>query len=245
MSTLGGKTVLVTGGARRLGKAIALAMAGAGAQVALTFLNSAGEAAQTVSEIERKGSKVLALRCDVRREASVADAVATVVDRFGGLDVLVNNAGTFAGARFEEITAEQWDDVFATNVRGPFLMSKHCIPALRRARGRIIHLGSLGGEKPWAMHAHYCSSKAALHMLTRVMAKALAPEIAVNCVAPGTIDAGDGTYDPAFLTRVAERTPMGRNGTTEDLADAVMYFATASHFITGQILLVDGGLGLV
>lgn len=244
MNALAGKTVLVTGGARRLGKAIALAMAEAKAQVAVTYLSSADEAAQTVSEIERKGAKALAVRCDVREESSVAQAVAEVLDRFGRLDVLVNNAGTFASARFEEITTEQWDDIFATNVRGPFLMSKHCVAALRAARGRIIHLGSLGGERPWATHAHYCSSKAALHMLTRVMAKALAPEIAVNCVAPGTIDAGDDKDDPAFMSRVGQRTPMGRNGTTQELADAVMYFATASPFITGQILLVDGGLGL-
>ncbi|HKD45634.1 MAG TPA: SDR family NAD(P)-dependent oxidoreductase [Candidatus Angelobacter sp.] len=244
MFTLSGKTVLVTGGAHRLGKAIALAMAEAGAQIALTFLSSAQEANETLAAIERKGAKGLAVRCDVRQEASVAQAVATVLERFGGLDVLVNNAAIFNSARFEEITSEQWDDIFATNVRGPFLMSKYLVPALRIARGRIIHLGSLGGERPWAAHAHYCSSKAALHMLTRAMANALAPEIAVNCVAPGTIDVKDDKYSPAFMLREAQRTPMGRNGTTQDLAEAVMYFATASSFITGQILLVDGGLGL-
>ncbi len=244
MNTLAGKTVLVTGGARRLGKAIALAMAGAGARVALTYLTSADEAARTVSEIQHRGTMALAVRCDVRQEASVAQAVSAVLEKFGGLDVLVNNAGTFAAVRFEEITAEQWDDIFATNVRGPFLMSKHCVPALRAARGRIIHLGSLGGVKPWVNHAHYCSSKAALHMLTRAMANALAPEIAVNCVAPGTIDVEDDKYSPEFMRREAQRTPMGRNGTAQELADAVLYFATASQFITGQILLVDGGLGL-
>jgi NAD(P)-dependent dehydrogenase (short-subunit alcohol dehydrogenase family) len=244
MKTLSGKTVLVTGGARRLGKAIALAMAEAGANVAVTYLSSSEQARLTVAEIKGKGVRGLAIASDVRKEESVAVAVKMVLDKFSGIDILVNNAGVFAAARFEEITAEQWDSVFATNVRGPFLVSKYCTPALRRAGGRIINLGSLGGEKPWATHAHYCSSKAALHMLTRVMAKALAPEIAVNCVAPGTIDAADGRDDPAFMSRVAQRAPMGRNGTLQDLAEAVMYFATASHFITGQILMVDGGLGL-
>lgn len=244
MKTLDGKTVLVTGGARRLGKAIALAMAEAGANVAFTYLASSDEARSTLAEIESKGVKGLAIKCDTRQEASIAEAVAAVLERFGGLDVLVNNAAIFTSAPFEEITTEQWDDIFATNVRGPFLMSRYCVPALRRAQGRIIHLGSLGGEKPWATHAHYCSSKAALHMLTWVMAKALAPEIAVNCVAPGTIDVKDGKYGPAFMLHEAQRTPMGRNGTTQDLADAVMYFASASHFVTGQILNVDGGLGL-
>jgi NAD(P)-dependent dehydrogenase (short-subunit alcohol dehydrogenase family) len=241
---LAGKTVLVTGGARRLGRGLALAAAEAGATVALTYLNSAAEARTLVKEIDRQGGESLAIRCDVRQERSIVRAVGQVLEKFGRLDVLINNAATFAESPFEQITAQQWDDMFSTNVRGPFLMSKHCLPALRRTRGRIIHLGSLGAEKPWATHAHYNCSKAALHMLTRVMAKALAPEIAVNCVAPGTIEAGDGSDNPAFMKRVARRTPMGRNGTTQDLANAVLYFATASHFITGQILFVDGGLGL-
>lgn len=212
--------------------------------MALTYLNSADEARKVVAEIEREGTKALALPCDVRQEKSIARAVEGVLRKLGQLDVLINNAGSFATARFEELTAEQWDEIFSINVRGPFLMSKHCVPALRAAHGRIIHLGSLGGEKPWATHAHYNSSKAALHMLTKVMAKALAPEIAVNCVAPGTIETGDGSEDPSFMKHIARRTPMARNGTPEELAKAVMYFATTSHFITGQILFVDGGLGL-
>ncbi len=245
MHELKGKAVLVTGAARRLGRGIALAMADAGAQVAFTYLSSTTEADETLAEIKARGAKALAVACDVRQEQSVAAAVSTVLKEFGGLVVLVNNAGAFATSTFQDITLEQWDDVFATNVRGPFLMSKHSIPALRRAQGRIIHLGSLGGERPWPAHAHYCSSKAALHMLTRVMARALAPHIAVNCVAPGTIDGGDGSEDPAFMERTAGRTPMRRNGTVEEVAGAVMYFATASRFITGQIMNVDGGLGLV
>jgi NAD(P)-dependent dehydrogenase (short-subunit alcohol dehydrogenase family) len=244
VNALSGKTVLVTGAARRLGKAIALAMADAGAQVAITYRTSSTEAEETLAQIKARSAKALAVACDVRQEPSVAAAVSTVLKEFGRVDVLVNNAGTFVSSKFEDITLEQWDNVFATNVRGPFLMSKHCVPALRRAKGKIIHLGSLGGERPWPTHAHYCSSKAALHMLTQVMARALAPDIAVNCVAPGTIDAGDAKEDPAFMERVAARTPMGRTGTVEEIAGAVMYFATTSHFITGQIMNVDGGLSL-
>jgi len=190
----------------------------------------------------------LALLCDTRQEDSVIRAVNAAMETFGSLDLLVNNAGIYETARFEEITVEQWDKVFATNVRGPFLVSKHAIGAFGPDGGRIINLGSLGGEKPWATHAHYCSSKAALHMLTRVMAKALAPEIAVNCVAPGMIDIvadpGPGGRNAEFFDRMAAKTPMLRNGSSEDVVSAVMYFATASHFITGQILTVDGGLGL-
>jgi 3-oxoacyl-[acyl-carrier protein] reductase/pteridine reductase len=158
----------------------------------------------------------------------------------GGIDILVNNAGFFETVPFDRLTEAQWDNMYATNVKGPFLVSQQCLPMLRASRGRIIHLGSLGGERAWVTHAHYCSSKAALHMLTRVMAKALAPEVAVNCVAPGTIDLGDGDRD--FFQRMAAHTPMRRNGTAEDIANAVMFFATAAEFITGQFLFVDGGL---
>jgi NAD(P)-dependent dehydrogenase (short-subunit alcohol dehydrogenase family) len=243
VSDLRGKTVFVTGAARRLGRATALAAAKAGAQVAFTYLSSANDARNTLKQIDQIG-KGFAVPCDVSKAESVAEAVGQVLDRFGQIDVLVNNAGIFEGVPFEELTETQWDRMFATNVRGPFLVSRHCIPALRRASGRIIHMGSLGGVKPWATHAHYCSSKAALHMLTEVMAKALAPEIAVNCVAPGMIDLGEGEGDLVFFSRMSKQTPMQRNGTQQDVVSAVMYFASAPHFITGQVLTVDGGLAL-
>lgn len=246
---LEGKTVFITGGARRLGRAMALAAAKNGANVAFTYLNSEDDAHETMDCIhgpnrKNPGVKALAVKCDVRSETSIEKAVATVLREFGGIDVLINSAGMFETAAFEDISIEEWDNVFATNVRGPFLVSQHCLPALKNAKGRIIHLGSLGGIKPWITHAHYCSSKAALHMLTRVMAKALAPEIAVNCVAPGMIASKEGKSDSRLLKRSAERTPMRRNGSPEDVVSAVMYFAAAPHFITGQILTVDGGLGL-
>jgi len=243
VADLKGKTVLITGAARRLGRAIALSMAEAGANIAFTYLSSVDEAKKTFAEIENAGARALAIQCDVRQQTSIEKAVRGAIAQFGQIDLLINNAGVFQTGKLEAITAEQWDEVFAVNVRGPFLMSQSCIPALRKSRGRVIHLGSLGGEKPWTTHAHYCSSKAALHMLTQVMAKALAPEIAVNCVAPGMI-AADGEQDAALLERVAARTPMQKNGTPQDVVSAVMYFATAPHFITGQILTVDGGLGL-
>jgi NAD(P)-dependent dehydrogenase (short-subunit alcohol dehydrogenase family) len=228
---------------------MALAAAKNGANVAFTYLNSEDDAQRTLDDIngpnpENPGVSGLAVKCDVRSETSIEKAVASVLKKFGGIDVLINSAGVFETAAFEDITVEQWDNVFATNVRGPFLLSQHCLPPLKKATGRIIHLGSLGGIKPWTTHAHYCSSKAALHMLTQVMAKALAPEIAVNCVAPGMIASEEGKRDSSLLKRTAERTPMRRNGTPADVVSAVMYFASAPQFITGQILTVDGGLGL-
>ncbi|HWZ45697.1 MAG TPA: SDR family oxidoreductase [Candidatus Saccharimonadales bacterium] len=240
MADLRGKRVLITGGARHLGRAIAMGMAAAGARVAFTYLNSKEEAGHTLEELEKLGAGPLAVPCDVRKKQSIESAVQTVAASMGGLDILVNNAGFFEAAPFGQLTEEQWDNMFSTNVRGPFLVSQQCLPLLRSSRGRIVHLGSLGGEKAWATHAHYCSSKAALHMLTRVMAKALAPEVAVNCVAPGTIDLGDG--DRQFFQRMATHTPMRRNGTADEVVSAVLFFATATEFITGQFLYVDGGL---
>jgi NAD(P)-dependent dehydrogenase (short-subunit alcohol dehydrogenase family) len=251
---LHGKTCLITGGAKRLGRASALALARAGADVAITFRNSAREAQHTVVDLTSLGVRAFALRCDITDEASVKSMMKDAGRELGRIDVLVNNAAIYADVDFEHLTTRQWDAMFASNTRGPFLVSREALKWMRRKRpgtktsekieGKIIHMGSLGGLRPWPTHAHYCSSKAALHMLTRVMAMALAPEIAVNAVAPGVIDLGDEKYAAGFMKRMAKRTPMLRNGRGEEVAAAVLFFATAPQFITGQILAVDGGLGL-
>lgn len=240
---LDGKSALVTGGGRRIGREIALALARAGADVAITFKSSHSEASETARQIQALGSGSLVVECDVRSEHSVHCAVATARAALGRLDLVVNNAAVFDSGALDSLTLKQWDLVFETNTRGPFLVAREAIPHLREARGRIINIGSLGGIHAWASHAHYCASKAALHMLTLAMAKALAPEISVNCVAPGWIDMDEQQPGEA-ARRLAEKTPMRRNGTAADVAQAVLYFATGSTFVTGQILTVDGGLGL-
>jgi 3-oxoacyl-[acyl-carrier protein] reductase/pteridine reductase len=144
------------------------------------------------------------------------------------------------------MTAERWDAAFEVNVRGPMLMTQALLPQLRARSGRVVHLGSLGGSRAWPTHAHYCSAKAALEMLTRTMARAYAPEISVNCVAPGWIQMEqDMEQDSEAAQRFAARTPMLRNGSAEEVAAAVRFFLTGPAFITGQVLAVDGGLGLV
>jgi len=238
-----GKTVLITGGARRLGRATALAMAEAGADVAITFLRSSREAQHTVIDLCSFGVRAVGLRCDITDEKSVKAAIKETGRELGGLDILVNNAANYETVEFEKLSLKQWDAMFAGNARGAFLMSREALKLLRERRGKIINMGSLGGLRPWAGHAHYCSSKAAVHMLTKVMAKALAPAIAVNCVAPGMIDLGEKSA-AGFMKGMAKQTPMRRNGTGEEIAAAVLFFAAAPHFITGQILAVDGGLGL-
>ncbi len=249
---LRGKACLITGAAHRLGRASALALAHAGADVAITFRTSARDAQRTVVDIASLGVRAFALHCDITDESSVKSMMREVGRELGRIDILVNNAANYATADFERLTTRQWDDMFASNARGPFLVSREALKWLRRKRprsmpgkveARIINMGSLGGLRAWPTHAHYCSSKAALHMLTRVMAKALAPEIAVNAVAPGMIDLGEKSA-AAFMRRMARQTPMQRNGRGDEIAAAVLFFATAPQFITGQVLAVDGGLGL-
>jgi 3-oxoacyl-[acyl-carrier protein] reductase/pteridine reductase len=241
-----GKSALVTGGAQRLGRGIALALARAGADVAITCRNSCVEAGNTVREMESLGRRGLSVECDVRSEASVRMAVAAAASRFGRIDLVVNNAAVFESASLEEITIEQWDAVFETNARGPFLVAREALPYLRAGKddegGRIVNIGSLGGIHAWATHAHYCASKAALHSLTLAMAKAFAPQVSVNCVAPGWIEMEESVAHEA--SHFALKTPMGRNGSVEDVAQAVLFFAAGPHFVTGQVLAVDGGLGL-
>jgi NAD(P)-dependent dehydrogenase (short-subunit alcohol dehydrogenase family) len=238
---LAGKTVLVTGAAKRIGRAIALTLAESGANVAITYLDSQQEAEATVHSLADYDIDALAVRCDLRDPENIEQSVAAVIEEFGQIDVLVNNAGLFASEVLEKISVEQWDSMFTTNTRAPFLMARAAYPHLKVARGRIINIGSLGGLHPWATHAHYCTSKAAVHMLSQTMAKAWAPEISVNCIAPGMIVQGE--IGEAY-EHFARKTPMQRNGTAEDVAAAARFFATAPHFITGQLLAIDGGLGL-
>jgi 3-oxoacyl-[acyl-carrier protein] reductase/pteridine reductase len=241
MRLLEGKTALVTGAAKRIGRSLALALAEQGADVAITYRSSEADALATVDAIRRHRVRAAAVYCDLGDSACVQGAAEATIRELGRIDVLVNNAGLFETRPLESITLEQWDAMLNTNTRGPFLMAQAAHAELKQRQGRIVNIGSLGGMHPWATHGHYCVSKAAVHMLTKTMAKAWAPEITVNCVAPGMIV--NGEVDPGY-EHFVEKTPMRRNGTPEDVAAAVLFFATGPRFITGQVLSVDGGLGL-
>lgn len=238
---LAGKTALITGAAKRLGRGIALALAAAGANIAITYRESRHDATLTVSELQLMGVQASLHQCHLDHPEQITSAVSAALGAHGRLDILVNNAGSFASVPLESISVEQWDAMYATNTRGPFLVAQAAFPHLKQTNGRIINIGSLGGMQPWPTHAHYCTSKAALHMLSKTMAKAWAPEISVNCVAPGMIVQGE--VSKAYQ-QFADKTPMKRNGTSADVAAACVFFATGPHFITGQLLAVDGGLGL-
>ena len=239
---LNGKSALVTGGARRIGRAIALELARQGADVTITYRNSRLDADQAVQALMALGRRAQAIPCDVRDELSVGAAVRATAEFHGRIDLVVNNAAVFHAVPLDRISLEEWNEVFETNTRGPYLVAREALAHLRRSRGGIVNIGSLGGIRPWASHGHYCASKAALHMLTQVMAKAFAPEVQVNCVAPGWIEQEDA--DPQTALRFAAKTPLRRNGTAAEVAQAVAFFAGNPGFVTGQLLTVDGGLGL-
>jgi NAD(P)-dependent dehydrogenase (short-subunit alcohol dehydrogenase family) len=240
---LAGKTVLITGGARRIGRAIALRLASAGATIAFSWRNSREDAFELERQLLARGARAIGIQADLMHESAVAQMLQTVEGAYGRLDVLVNNAGRYEDVPFEDITAAQWDEMLATNLKAPFLASKLAAPLLRRHRdGRIINISSIGAVRPFPSHAHYCASKAGLDHLTRTMARALAPDIAVNGVAPGLISLTSTLND--WERHMEKKTPMRRTGSGDDVAEAVLFFATCTRFITGQVLLVDGGLSL-
>jgi NAD(P)-dependent dehydrogenase (short-subunit alcohol dehydrogenase family) len=235
------QVALVTGAAKRIGRSISLRLAKEGADVVVNYATSKAEAEELTAEIQSLGRRAIALQADVSRRAEVHRMFAAVDKEFGRLDILVNNAGMFFAAKFEELTDEQWDRIMDANLKSQFLCAQAAAPLMKRqGRGRIINLSSLGGILPWPAYTHYCVSKAGSIMLTKCLARALAPEILVNSVAPGTIQFPGEPPDEDYTKRV----PLHRTGTGDDIADAVMYFAT-TDFVTGQIIAVDGGRALV
>jgi 3-oxoacyl-[acyl-carrier protein] reductase/pteridine reductase len=235
MSDLAGKVVLVTGAAKRIGRGIALRVAAEGARVAIHYHRSEAEARRPAEEC---GAALF--RADLESVAEIARLFAEVEERFGKLDGLVNNAGRFTRRDPLEITERDWDFIHSVNLKAVFFCCQGAARIMKKTGGgRIVNIGSLGGIRPWAEHAHYCASKAGAIMLTRALAKAWAPEITVNSVAPGVIPFED--IDEAGKRMIAA-TPARRGGTPAEIADAVVYFLKASNFVTGQLLAVDGGL---
>lgn len=238
---LDGQVALVTGAAKRIGRSIALRLAAEGAAIAVNYETSKAEAQEVVSEIRAGGGRAMEIQADVSRRNEVQRMFKAVESEFGRLDILVNNAGVFFPAKFQELTDEQWDRVMNSNLKAQFLCAQAAAPMMKKqGRGRIINLASLGGLLPWPSFTHYCVSKAGVIMLTRCLARALAPEILVNSVAPGTIQFPGEAPDEEYIRRV----PLHRTGTGEDIADAVAHLAT-TEFITGQTIAVDGGRTLV
>lgn len=235
-SDLKGKVILVTGAAKRIGRGIALRLAAEGARVALHYQQSEAAARETATEC---GGAPL-FQANLESVFEIERLFDQVAERLGRLDGLVNNAARFTRRNPLEITEADWDYIHSVNLKAVFFCCQQGARLmLKTGGGRIVNISSLGGIRPWAEHAHYCASKAGVIMLTRALAKAFAPAITVNSVAPGVIPFND--IDPRGR-RMMENTPAKRGGTPAEVAEAVAYFLKASNFITGQVLAVDGGL---
>jgi 3-oxoacyl-[acyl-carrier protein] reductase/pteridine reductase len=227
---------LITGAAKRIGRGIALRLAREGARVAIHYHRSDSEARRTAEECG--GAELF--RANLESVDEIARMFAELEERMGRLDWLVNNAARFTRFDPMAITEKDWDFIHSVNLKATFFCCQHGARLMQKSGGgRIVNLSSLGGIRPWAEHAHYCASKAGVIMLTRALAKAFAPEITVNSVAPGVILSSG--QEPRIEDMIAA-TPAKRSGTVEEVADAVLYFLNATNFVTGQVLAVDGGL---
>ena len=236
MSMAAVRRVLVTGAAKRIGRVIAIELARRGFDVAIHYNTSQAEA----REVSRECNGAPVFQADLTRVDEIYRLFCQVRDEFGPLNCLVNNAARFARIDPLDITEADWDFIHDLNLKATFFCCQQAARQMKElGSGRIVNISSLGGIRPWAEHAHYCASKAGVIMLTRALAKAFAPEITVNSVAPGVIPFDD---IDARTQAMIDATPMKRAGKPEEIADAVHYFLTAPDFITGQTLAVDGGL---
>ena len=235
------QVALVTGAGKHIGRVIALTLARAGASLVVHYNESKERAQATVQEIENLGGRAIAVRADVSRPKQVEAMFRAVEKRFGRLDILVNNAGIFFPARWDKLSDKDWDKVLGTNLKGAFFCAQAAARIMQRQRhGRIVIISSLGGLQAWPDYIHYCASKAGAISLTRSLAKALAPRIQVNSVAPGTILFPGERHNEAMRS-IINHTPLRKAGRPEDIAETVLFLATRSDFITGQVFAVDGG----
>jgi 3-oxoacyl-[acyl-carrier protein] reductase len=243
------RVALVTGAATGIGRAAAVALAAEGFDTVINFSRSEQAARETAELAQAKGAKTLLFQCDVSDDPSVRKMLAAVEQDFGRLDALVNNAGTTSNVKpgdFEAMTAEEWDRVFAVNVRGMFQVTRAAAPLLKTARGSVVNTASIVGLRPGPQPLPYAASKAAVVSLTKLLALNLAPDVRVNAVAPGWME-GDwmkrmlaDRYDD-LMARRAKSTPLRRCATSEDVAEVIVNLITSNRFVNGEIIVIDGG----
>ncbi len=241
-TSLNGKNALITGAARRVGAAIARALHAAGANVVIHFRSSSEAASELARELNdtRPGSAALA-ECDLLDITQLPALVAAAVSRFGGLDILVNNASTFYPTPMGDITEIDWNDLLGTNLKAPLFLSQAAHSALRVNSGLILNIADIHGMRPLGRHPVYSVAKAGLIMLTKALARELGPQVRVNAIAPGPVMWPEDGMDANLKEIIVDKTALKRPGSTEDVARAALFFASEAPYVTGQILAVDGG----
>jgi pteridine reductase len=240
--SLTGKTVLITGAARRVGATIARTLHGAGANLVVHYRKSSGEAEALSGELNRARARSAAIiQADLLDLGKLPALVEFAVRSFGALDVLVNNASTFYPTKMGEITPQAWDDLMGSNLKAPLFLSQAAAPELKKSSGLIINIVDIHALRPLRDYTVYCTAKAGLHMLTRSLAKELGPEIRVNGISPGPVMWPEHGGDESARAKIIQRTILQKMGTPEDIARTALFFAASAPFITGQILAVDGG----
>ena len=239
---LSGQTALVTGAARRVGAQIARTLHAAGANIMIHCHRSLAEAQRLAAQLEqaRAGSAAVSVT-DLRDTAALPGLIAGTCDRFGALDLLINNASSFYPTPIGQITLAQWNDLIGTNLQAPLFLAQAAAPELRRRGGSLLNIVDIHGLRPLREHAVYSAAKAGLIMLTRALARELAPQVRVNAIAPGAVLWPEQGLEEARRDRIRGQTPLQRPGSPEDIARAVLFFATQAPFVTGQVLAVDGG----
>jgi len=241
------KAILVTGGARRIGAAIVRRLHDAGANVAVQYRASAEEARSLAAELNaRRANSVVLLQSDLTQTRLLGGLITGATQTWGRIDVLVNNASSFHPTAMGKISEDSWDDLIGTNLKAPLFLAQAAAPELRRTGGCIVNIVDIHGERPMRGHVVYNVAKAGLAMLTRSLARELAPEVRVNGVAPGTIlwPENDTWSDEGTRQRIVERIALKRMGEPDDIARAVEFFIAGAPYVTGQILAVDGGRSL-
>jgi pteridine reductase len=241
-NSLENHVALITGAARRIGAAIARTLHAQGANVAIHYRGSAEEAADLTDELNsQRADSATSYAADLTDMAGLNTLVEDVVAWRSRLDILVNNASSFYPTPVGEITEDQWDDLIGTNLKAPLFLSQAAVPSLREARGVIINIVDVHSQRPLRDHTVYGPSKAGLAMLTRSLAKDLAPEVRVNGVSPGAILWPENGMSGATKDAILEQVPLGRPGTPDDVANAVLFLAKEADYVTGQIIAIDGG----
>ncbi len=243
---LKGKTVLITGAARRIGRVSALSIAARGADLIIHYRSSKQEAEATVREIEKSGARAASVSGDLSSAAGSESVVRRAAEIFGRLDVLVNNASAFYKTPLASVTEKEWDDLIDTNLKGPFFCAKAAAIEMARGKrnetlhGKIVNIADWAGFKPYTDYLPYCISKGGLIAMTVGLARTLAPKITVNAIAPGPVMLPEGMPEEE-LAEAKRKTPLKRFGAPEDVANAILFLLVGSDFVTGATIVVDGG----